>query len=123
MRALVVDDSKAIRMIISRLLTDLDHEAVQSEDGVDALQKLTDSGPFDLVLLDWNMPLMSGIEVVQKIRANPAWSDVQIVMVTTEAHFDRVRAAMDAGANEYLMKPFTREALVEKLALLRSVGS
>jgi two-component system chemotaxis response regulator CheY len=79
---------------------------------------LNEGEPVDLLLVDWNMPVMNGYELVCAVRANALLGNVRILMVTTETCMSQVEAALKAGANEYLMKPFTKEVLVEKLALL-----
>ncbi len=118
MKALVVDDSRAMRAVLTRYLDGLGIEADGAEDGTAALERLESQGPVDLVLLDWNMPGLSGLEVLERIRARQDWDAIAVVMVTTESELERVVAALDAGANEYLMKPFGREALAEKLEIV-----
>ncbi len=118
MKALVVDDSKAMRMIIGRTLQELQFEVVEAVDGVKALELLEKEGGPDLILVDWNMPEMDGLEFVRALRGNPKWSSVPVVMVTSETELERVSKALEAGADEYVMKPFTREVLQEKLQLL-----
>lgn len=117
--ALIVDDSRAMRLVIGRYLRELGYEVTEAGDGqaaLDALHSRTE-GP-DIALIDWNMPLMTGLELVQAIRSEPRFSDVRVMMVTSETEGARVESALEAGADEYLMKPFTREILVEKLAVL-----
>lgn len=118
MRALVVDDSRAMRTILSRILRELGFEPIAAVDGVDALDKL---GPnsVDLALVDWNMPNMNGLELVKNLRGSPTHYKTPIVMVTTESEVSRMVAAMEAGANEYVLKPFTKEVLEEKLRILQ----
>jgi two-component system chemotaxis response regulator CheY len=118
MRALVVDDSKAMRMIIGRTLKGLGHEVVEACDGLDAQERLKDSGTFNVALVDWNMPEMNGYEFICAVRADAAHNDMKLVMVTTEAEMSQVIKALEAGANEYIMKPFTKEMIQEKLQLL-----
>ena len=119
MHAMVIDDSRAMRMILSRTLTDLGFEVSQASHGQDALDQLS-SAPVlpDVCLVDWNMPEMSGFEFLQHVRAVSLYDDVPIVMVTTETEVAQMIRALDAGANEYVMKPFTVDTLREKLALL-----
>ena len=76
------------------------------------------NGGFDLVMVDWNMPEVNGFEFVQRVRENSAFDDIKLIMCTTETEFDQMLKALDAGANEYLMKPFTKEALLDKLGLV-----
>lgn len=117
--ALVVDDSRAMRMVMGRYLRELGYEVTEAGDGLQALETLrTSTVKPALALVDWNMPEMNGIELVQAIRAQPEFADVRLMMVTSETEGTRVESALEAGADEYLMKPFTREILVEKLAVL-----
>ena len=118
MKALVVDDSKAIRSIISKHLNALGFEVVEAVSGVEALVQLKKMGGADIALLDWNMPEMDGFEFLRRVRADADFSDLVVMMVTTESEMSQVAKALEAGANEYLMKPFTKEALQEKLVLL-----
>jgi two-component system chemotaxis response regulator CheY len=118
MKALVVDDSKAIRSIITKHLKALSFEVVEAVSGVEALVKLKKMGGADIALLDWNMPEMDGFEFLRRVRGDAEFSDLVVMMVTTESEMSQVAKALEAGANEYLMKPFTKEALQEKLVLL-----
>jgi two-component system chemotaxis response regulator CheY len=124
-QAIVVDDSRAMRMLMGRLLKDIGFEVAEAGDGNQALDRLRErlaaddpDGPVQLALVDWNMPEMSGIELVEAVRADPAFASLRIVMVTTETELSQVTRALDAGADEYLMKPFTRDDVVGKLELL-----
>ena len=117
-RALVVDDARTIRLILTRFLEEAGYEAVEAENGRDALAWLGTGEPTDLVLVDWDMPEMDGISFLREVRANPAWANVPVVMVTKESRRHNVVEALDAGANEYIMKPFTREVVRRKLELL-----
>jgi two-component system chemotaxis response regulator CheY len=118
MRALVVDDSKSVRMILGKILREIGFEVAEADDGRRAIEWLNQGEPVDLMLIDWNMPVMNGYELVCAVRANALLSDVRIMMVSTETSMDHVGKALEAGADEYLMKPFTKELLVNKLALL-----
>jgi len=118
MKALVVDDSKAIRSIIGKHLKALGFEVFEADSGVDALMQLKKMGGADIVLLDWNMPEMDGFEFLSRVRADDEFSELRVMMVTTESEMSQVAKALEAGANEYLMKPFTKEGLLEKLVLL-----
>lgn len=119
MKALVVDDSRTMRSILGRILKQLGFEVSEAGDGVEAIERLTaaPAAP-DVALVDWNMPNMNGFELVKAVRANQAWSAMRLVMVTTESDLERVQSALAAGADEYVMKPFTAEALQEKLAMI-----
>lgn len=118
MKALVVDDSRAIRMIIARQLKTLGFATVEASDGREALAALRSAGPFDIVLVDWNMPVMNGLELVLEVRSDRSLDEMAIMMVTTESEQTQVARAIEAGASEYLMKPFSPEAFEEKLVIL-----
>ena len=114
MKALLVDDSGVMRKIIARSLNSLwVDEIVEAGDGVEALQAFGDGTGFDLVLTDWNMPRMNGLELVQAIRG--AGHRVPIMMITTETEKEQVLKAIQAGVNDYLVKPFDQEMLSMKL--------
>jgi two-component system chemotaxis response regulator CheY len=118
-KALVVDDSKTIRIIIKRILTELGYEACEAGNGLEALKVLEAEGAaIQFVLADWNMPEMNGLELVKAIRSSPTRSSLKVIMVTTETEMDQMTAALEAGANEYVMKPFTKDILMEKLELV-----
>jgi two-component system chemotaxis response regulator CheY len=118
-KALVVDDSRAVRMILSRNLRELGFEVCEAGNGKEALDVMeAESNRVSLVLADWNMPEMNGLDLLKRLRQNPQLSSLVIVMVTTETELDQMAAALEAGANEYVMKPFTKDILVEKLELV-----
>jgi two-component system chemotaxis response regulator CheY len=117
MRALIVDDSRFVRDFLRSLLEEKGIECEEARDGLDGLTHLHDGDPFDLALVDWNMPIMDGLAMLKNLRAE-GYSDVKVMMVTTEAEDDFIIRSLDAGADEYLMKPFDNEALTEKLAML-----
>lgn len=118
MQALVVDDSRAMRMIIGRVLKELGFEVLEAGHGGEALARLAAAPAVSLAVIDWNMPVMNGLELVTAIRTDARRSDLAIVMVTTESESDQMIKALDAGANEYVMKPFTTDTLKGKLAML-----
>ncbi|MBK7948057.1 response regulator [Myxococcota bacterium] len=118
MKAITVDDSKTIRAIVKRTLKGLGFEVEEAEDGLVALEKIKQAWPIDLAVVDWNMPNMNGIELVREIRRRPEWSGMRVMMATTESEISQMQLALEAGADEYLMKPFDREALEQKLVLL-----
>jgi two-component system chemotaxis response regulator CheY len=118
MQALVIDDSRAVRLLVSSILREQGFDVCDAAHGQEGLQKLRENAEIRLVLVDWNMPVMDGLEFIQTVRTQREWDDVQIVMVTTETESQQVQRAMSSGANEYVMKPFTREVLVAKLSLL-----
>jgi two-component system chemotaxis response regulator CheY len=117
-RALVVDDSNAMRSIMARILRSVGFEVVEASDGQEALDHLKQGAVPQVALVDWNMPRMDGVEFLRSMRGNAAWDDVPVMMVTAETESSLVVTALEAGANDYLMKPFTREMLIEKLDLL-----
>lgn len=118
MRAMVVDDSRAMRHMLGKMLKALGFEVSEAGNGREGVERLRESGPLDLALVDWNMPEMNGYEFVCAVRADKAYEAMPLVMVTTETEMEQVAKALAAGANEYVMKPFTPAALTEKLALL-----
>jgi two-component system, chemotaxis family, chemotaxis protein CheY len=118
MRALIVDDSRSMRMIIGRIIREIGFEIFEASDGQDGLVRLEEKGAPDLILVDWNMPGMNGYEFVSAVRALPAYNSAKIMMVTTESEVGQITKALDAGANEYVMKPFTADIIRDKLAIL-----
>jgi two-component system chemotaxis response regulator CheY len=116
--ALVVDDSGAMRSILRRLLSELGYEVIGADNGKSALVKLQENPSVCVSLVDWNMPEMNGLELVKAIRGQPQYSEMRILMVTTETEMMQVVKAMEAGANEYVMKPFSGETIAEKLRLM-----
>lgn len=117
-RALVIDDSRTIRSILAKKLGQLGFKVSDAENGKVGLEVLSNAPEISLVLVDWNMPLMNGLEFVKAVRAEADWDGVTIVMVTTETETSQMLAALDAGANDYIMKPFTDEIITERLMLL-----
>jgi len=115
---LVVDDSRVIRTIVGQALRQLGFDTEEAGNGREGLERLREKGPPAVVMIDWNMPELNGLEMVQAIRANPAWNDVRLIMITSENELERVETALEAGADEYIMKPFTKEMIQEKLHLL-----
>ncbi len=118
MRALIVDDSRFIRQYLRQLLEEMGLCCEQAVDGDEALQKLRGELPFDFMLLDVNMPGMSGLECVKTVREAGLQPAMKVMMVTTEADHSYIRLALEYGADEFLMKPFTPESLREKLAMI-----
>ena len=118
MRALVIDDSRAVRIIIGNILREIGMEVFEAGNGLQALEQLKRHPDIELLLVDWNMPEMNGYELLRAVRAQRAYDRVRILMVTSEAQNEQVVKALNAGANEYLMKPFNRDVLVAKLSLL-----
>jgi two-component system chemotaxis response regulator CheY len=123
-KALVVDDSKTIRTIIRRILVGVGYEVLEAGDGVQALEVLAaDRSAIRLVLADWNMPVMNGFELLKQIRQDPELTSLKVMMVTTETEMCQMTSALEAGANEYIMKPFTKDILMEKLELMGVTAS
>ena len=118
MRALVVDDSSSMRTILRRAIQTQGFEVTEANNGIEAVATLSQSVPFDLILIDWNMPLMNGFELLQRIRQQDRYAASRIVMVTTETNKEEMKHALDAGADEYIMKPFTAAILHDKLRLI-----
>ena len=118
MRALIIEDSRAMRSILAEILGDVGFEVALAADAEEALEILEKDRDFELALVDWNLPAMSGLDLVIAIRERPTHGGIKLMMVTTETQLGRVREALEAGADEYIMKPFDREMLLEKLALL-----
>jgi two-component system chemotaxis response regulator CheY len=119
MRAMVIDDSRAMRMILKRIITKINFEVIEAGDGQEAVDLLTGMTEVpELALIDWNMPNMNGLEFVTHVRADPRLREMTLVMVTTESEQGQIVRALAAGAHEYVIKPFTEGAMIEKLALL-----
>jgi len=120
-KAIVVDDSRTIRRILAATLGELGFEVLQAENGRVALTTIDqarDTAPVSLALVDWNMPEMNGLEFVKTVRADQRNAELIVVMVTTETAVDQMVTALEAGANEYVMKPFTKDVIQDKLRLL-----
>jgi two-component system chemotaxis response regulator CheY len=124
-RAVVVDDSRVMRRIMVRIVSGQGFETLEAGDGLEALHLIEDEwddAPIDLLVADWNMPEMSGVDLVRSLRADPRYAGLAIVMATSESEIERVEEALAAGADEYLMKPFDDSALSEKLEMLGLLG-
>lgn len=118
MRALVVDDSRTMRFLLRSILSDFGFEVHEAEHGLEALKVLEEIGTAELVLVDWNMPQMDGYEFVCAVRANRSYDKVIMMMVSTETEIEQIAKALEAGVNEYVMKPFTKEVILDKLGTL-----
>ena len=118
MKALVLEDSRATRTILRQFREELGFEGLEAETAAEALERIEAREPIDVVLVDWNRPGMDGVEFVRVVRARPTLQGMRMMMVTTETDRERVAAALEAGADEYLMKPFDIEGLFEKLVIL-----
>ncbi len=117
-QVLVIDDSRTMRLILGRMLGDVGLDVIEAANGRDALAHLDAGLSPSVMLVDWNMPEMTGIEFVEAVRRPPYESTAKVVMVTTETEVPQVRRALESGADEYVMKPFTSDAIIEKLQLL-----
>lgn len=115
MKILLVDDSSTMRRIQKNTLSRIGYEEVdEAEDGEDCIRKLT-AGKYDLVLMDWNMPNLTGIEALKRIKDNPDLKHTPVVMCTSESEKSRIIEAIQAGAANYVVKPFQPETLKEKI--------
>jgi two-component system chemotaxis response regulator CheY len=122
MRALVIDDSRAMRTILGRILAAQGFtvsEAGNGQEALDALAELNAAGELPaLALVDWNMPVMDGLSFIKAVRATDGYGNITLMMVTTESEHAQIVRALAAGAHEYVIKPFTADAIADKLALL-----
>jgi two-component system, chemotaxis family, chemotaxis protein CheY len=118
-KVVIVDDSTSTRMILGRILRELGYEVCEAVNGKDALKVIeSEKAAVSLVLADWSMPEMNGLDLVKRLRQNPELASLKVVMVTTETEVDHIVSALEAGANEYIMKPFTKDIIREKLELV-----
>ena len=115
MKALLVDDSRTMRSMLRRIMQDAGFEVSEAGDGQQALDSLTGDGLPDVALVDWNMPVMDGLQFVSAVRGNPDFRRITLVMVTTESEQSQIVRALAAGAHEYLIKPFTAGELARRL--------
>ncbi len=118
MRALIVDDSRATRRVIGEIMRELDYEVTEAGNGLEGLERLSQLGIPDVIMIDWNMPEMNGLEFIKAVRSDKANRDIPLIMVTTETEMERMALAFMAGVNEYIMKPFDRSMIEEKLMIL-----
>jgi two-component system chemotaxis response regulator CheY len=114
-RMLLIDDSRAVRMAAGRIIARLGFEILEAENGVDALRVVRENPDIDAILLDWNMPVMDGITFLRELKADKTLAQPPVVMCTTENDVPRIMEALQAGASEYVMKPFTEDILKDKL--------
>lgn len=115
MKCLVVDDSAIMRRVIDQILEMLGHEAVQACNGLQAFDRLKEHEDVALILLDWNMPEMNGIEFLRALKANARYAGIPVIMLTTESERRKMIEAIEAGASHYLTKPFQPETLATKI--------
>jgi two-component system chemotaxis response regulator CheY len=118
MKALIVDDSRAMRLVLRQMLTALGFEVAEARHGREALTFLQAHADTDVALVDWNMPEMNGLELVEAVRADASLTKLRLMMVTTETEIAHIQRALAAGANEYVMKPFSKDIIEQKLRLL-----
>ncbi len=121
MKCLVVDDRRVVRKVARRIVEDIGFECDEAEDGQKAYEACTQSMP-EAILLDWNMPVMSGIEFLEKLRQMPGGDFPKVVFCTTENDMSHIQRAIQAGANEYIMKPFDSEIIQSKFAQISLIG-
>ena len=122
MNVLLVDDSKTARSLLKRIFVELGNwDILEAENGQVALDHLNEVRSMDLICIDWNMP-MNGLEFLKKAKKNPNFSDTWMMMVTTETELSNIHKAMVSGANEYVMKPFTKDIILAKLEMMGLVS-
>lgn len=118
MQALIIDDSRAMRRILAKIIEPLGYDIIEAGDGQQGLDQLQAASEVELVLVDWNMPVMNGLDFVKAVRASADHATQKIIMVTTETEPAQMVRALMAGVDEFVMKPFTSEILVEKMKLI-----
>ncbi len=118
MKTLIIDDAKAMRIILKQIVESIGGQVEEAGNGKEGLEKLKSLGQVDLVLVDWNMPEMNGLDFVRHVRSQAAHRKLPIMMVTTETEASQMGKALAAGANEYVTKPFTKDTIQSKLKLL-----
>lgn len=117
MKALIVDDSKVVRSVSSSILKEIGIDYDEAEDGTQALEKVR-GGKYDFILLDWNMPNMGGMDFFRAAKELEDFSNTKVIFCTTESESDKITSALQEGASEYIMKPFSKEIVEDKLRLL-----
>lgn len=115
MKVMIVDDSRIMRRVVEQILEMLEHDAVHATDGEDALDRLKEHSDVGLILLDWNMPRMNGIEFLRKVKSLDDYAHIPVIMLTTETERRKMIEAIEAGARHYLTKPFQPEELATKI--------
>ena len=119
MYALIIDDSRAMRRILRQIVQPLGFDILEAGDGQEGLVQLSaHPDEVEMTLVDWNMPVMNGLEFVKRVRSDAAYADMKLMMVTTETEQAQMARALMAGVDEFVMKPFTADILVEKLRLI-----
>ena len=117
-KALIVDDCLTERSIYARMLSNIGIESLVADNGLAAMDILAEDDSISLMLVDWNMPLLDGLSLTQNIRAQNKFNQTKIIMITSRSELVDIEGALQAGVDEYIMKPITNEALKEKLTLL-----
>lgn len=123
MNCLVVDDSRVVRRVARKILEELSFTCAEAEDGQQAMMHCAKEGMPDAILLDWNMPIMTGIEFLRRLRKMDGGETPKVVFCTTENDLSFIQQALEAGANEYIMKPFDREIIENKFEQIGLVNS
>lgn len=119
MKVLIVDDSGPVRRIMRRMFQEMGHEAFEAADGKEALSQLKADAGIGLMMLDWNMPTMDGMQLLEALQSKEgSIQKPTVILVSTENQMEKIVYALSKGADEYIMKPFTKEILEEKLAIL-----
>ena len=118
MNVLVIEDSSTIRKILKHLLGKMGFSVIEACNGLEGLARLKEMSETSFVLVDWNMPEMSGIDFVRQVRSQHVYDALPLIMVTTNTEMEHITLALDAGANEYIMKPFSLDMVREKLELM-----
>ncbi len=118
MHAMIVDDSRAIRRMLQRIVQPLGFDTLDAEHGQDALDQLDTDNPVDVMLVDWNMPVMDGLTLVKQVRSSSEFADTTILMVSSESDPRKMMKALLAGADDYLVKPVSQEMIRDKLETL-----
>ncbi len=118
MKALIIDDSRAMRRILAGIVASLGYDSVEAANGQEALDILHQTGDFEFALVDWNMPVKNGLQFAKEVRADKRLCNLKMVMVTTETEVTQMVRALMAGIDEFVVKPFTVEILVQKLEMI-----
>jgi len=122
MQAIVVDDSHLVRYALKRFLETAGFDVTEANDGREALTYLAKTSAYEVAFVDWHMPEMNGLDFVRLVRANRRFDSMKIVMVTMENDLSHIEQALAAGATEYVMKPFSKDIILDKLRLLELVS-
>ncbi len=118
MKVLIIDDSRTMRRLLKSFISSVTEDTAEAGDGREALTVLEQESPFDLALVDWDMPVMNGLDFVKAVRADSRYDSMRMMMVTAQNSYETVLQAVEAGAADYLMKPLTEDMLHDKLRLL-----